>query len=81
MIMIIRFLFADMATKYTQAEDHEVIDEVTVYNPFQRGHTWEGLRKQLRSPALVNRTAKSLRDRALLLMQQRDRVVKQQQKA
>jgi hypothetical protein len=70
-----------MACKYTQAEDHELIDEVVVFNPFQRGRTWEGLKKGLKSPTLGKRSSKSLRDRALLLMSKRKDVVNHQQKS
>lgn len=74
-------MLTDMAVKYFHQEDHELIDELVTYNPFQRGHTWEGLKQQLQNEMCRRRTAKSLRDRALVLLQQRLEVVRQQEKA
>ncbi|KAK7473593.1 hypothetical protein BaRGS_00035140 [Batillaria attramentaria] len=68
--------------KYTLEEDHDLMDEVSLYNPFKKINSWEGLKKKLdEHPLLGRRSSKSLRDRALLIMDQRRTLVKQQEKA
>ncbi|KAK7486303.1 hypothetical protein BaRGS_00022473, partial [Batillaria attramentaria] len=57
---------------YTPSMDHDLIDEVALYNPFRRGNSWPGLKKKLdMHPSLSARAAKSLRDRTILLMDRR----------
>ncbi|KAK7496163.1 hypothetical protein BaRGS_00012573 [Batillaria attramentaria] len=58
---------------YAPSMDHDLIDEVALYNPFRRGNSWPGLKKKKLEmhPSLSARAAKSLRDRTLLLMDRR----------
>ncbi|KAL8592710.1 hypothetical protein ACOMHN_037650 [Nucella lapillus] len=68
--------------KYTVEEDHDFMDEVSLYNPFKKINSWETLKKKFDDhPLLGRRSSKSLRDRALLIMDQRRTLVKQQEKA
>ncbi|KAL8607933.1 hypothetical protein ACOMHN_005488 [Nucella lapillus] len=68
--------------KYTVEEDHDLMDEVSLYNPFKEINSWETLKKKFADhPLPGRRSSKSLRDRALLIMDQRRTLVKQQEKA
>jgi len=68
------------ATKYySQEQDLELMDQVVLYNPFTKANSWEKFRAQLCDNTLADRSSKSMRDRALLLMDQRRRVVAHQE--
>ena len=69
-----------MATKYyTKDEDLELMDQVVLYNPFAKANSWEKFKAQLNDKS--DRSSKSMRDRAMLLMDQRRRVVAHQEAA
>ena len=71
-----------MAFKYSSQMDHDLMDEVVMYNPFKKGHSWESMRRTMdEHPTLSMLSSKSLRDSALLLMDHRKGVVKRQEKA
>ena len=71
-----------MAFKYTSQMDHDLMDEVIMYNPFKKGHSWESMRWTLDDhPTVSMCSSKSTRDWALLFMDHRKGVVKRQEKA
>ncbi|KAK7093201.1 testis-specific gene A8 protein-like [Littorina saxatilis] len=72
-------------TSFTEAMDVEIVDEVALMNPFKYGVSWEMVAQKLwTSPSNLCksvRTAKSFRDRVMLLMGKRKSVVAAQLKA
>ena len=63
---------------YTDEMDQALMDEVVLYNPFLKEHSWPGLKKKLDShPSLSLRLPKSLRDRTLLLIERRKTKLRQ----
>ena len=60
--------------QFTGELDHILMDEVVLYNPFKKFNTWQGLLELLikeGNAAFGSRTAKALRDRAMLLIGKR----------
>lgn len=72
-------------TKFTDAMDLEIADEVALMNPFKYGTSWEMVAEKLwNSPSqlcISVKSSKSFRDRAMLLMGKRKGVVAAQLKS